>query len=118
MNVPDNVIGLKDAAAMLGCGKGRLSKLAKCDEVPGAVLVLGRWGFDPALLADYKVPESQGGFQAREDGRAVCRIYLTPDECEDLRDDGFELVTAAELKARRGARRAAKAEAEAEAATE
>lgn len=103
------LISLKDAAALVGCTVGKLRREAKKGAVPGAVQVLGHWGFISDELQGYEVPESGsfGGGSKRSDGRLTFKIYLTDEEAKTLTDGGFELVDPRVARAERKAKQAA-----------
>lgn len=110
----EDLITLKNAAVLVGCRSGVLSKLAKKGEVPGAIQVLGRWGFDPAALVGFEAPKGtgrKGGFAKRPDGRHSYRIYLTPEEAKTLVEAGYEVIDPAVARAARKAKKAAEVEA-------
>jgi len=104
------LISLKQAAEIVGCNTGKLRREAKAGRVPGAMLVLGHWGFDSEALAGYEAPEkgSFGGGSKRADGRLAFKIYLTDEEAAALQEGGFEIV---DPRVARAARKAKAAEA-------
>lgn len=104
------LISLKDAAGVVGCTVGKLRREAKKGNVPGAIQVLGHWGFNKDELEGYEVPEgvSFGGGSKRSDGRLTFKIYLTDEEAATLKAGGFELVDPREQRAARKAKQAAK----------
>ena len=87
-------------------------KAAKADEVPGQMSVLGKYGFDPELVATWVPPEP--GTRAvgvrRADGRQRYRIYLTEEEAAKLLAEGYQVTDPrVAAKARRAAKAAVKA---------
>ena len=85
---------------------------ARKGEIPGAISVLGRIGFDPDQVTSWTPPEGGERAAKREDGRRKYNAWLTPEEKDALVAQGFELVDPrVASKARREARKAAKAEA-------
>ena len=75
--------------------------------IPGAVKILGKWGFDPDLVLEWTPPEG-GGERAskREDGRTQYRIFLSKEELATL-SPTYEIVDPRiAAKARRAARKA------------
>ena len=81
--------------------------------IPGAVKILGKWGFDPDLVTGWTPPEGGAGRASkREDGRSQYRIFLTTEELATL--STYEIVDPrVAAKARRAARKAKAAAAEA-----
>lgn len=111
------LVGLKEAAELVGCEVKTIRRAAKKGKVPGAIKVLGRWGFVPEELDGWEVPEVRSSPRgpSREDGRVRYKIYLTGEEAAKLGEAGFQLVNLAELaRARRVERQAAKKAAQAE----
>lgn len=107
----DKLVGLSKAAEILGCNPGRLRKLASKDEVPGAVRVLGRWGFDPQALEGFEVPEGGAAIVRREDGRRKVWVYVNDEEFGALKKSGLEVIDPRDVrKARKAARKAKAAE--------
>lgn len=91
---------------------------ARDDNIPGAIQVLGKWGFDPDKASAWSPPEAGTRVAVtREDGRRSHRIFLTDEERTNLASQGFEIIDPrVAAKARRAARKAKKAAAAAAAA--
>lgn len=90
-------------------------KAAKNKTIPGAVQVLGKWGFDADQVANWTPPEpgTRVSKAAREDGRRRFTIYLTTEEAGKLVAEGYEMKDPREVaRARRAARKAKQEEAE------
>ncbi len=77
--------------------------------IPGKVEVLGRFGFDPVLVATWEPPAGSAR-TVREDGRKKYWVFANTEEHADLVELGYEVVDPSiAAKARRTARKAAKA---------
>jgi len=108
----EQLLTVNDVAEMFDVEPRIVRREARKNNIPGAIDVLGRHGFDPDKVKEWEPPEpgTRRVGARREDGRQRYRIYLSPQEYEDLKAKGFELVDPREAaKARRAARKAKKA---------
>ena len=109
-----SLLTVKEVAEMFDVPARVVRKAAKASPptIPGMIEALGKYGFDPDLVASWTPPEP--GVRVvgarRDDGRQRYRVYLNPDELAKLLSDGYEVTDPREAsKARRAARAAAKA---------
>ena len=108
------LLTVKQVSEMFEVPARVVRKAAKDGTIPGAVKVLGKTGFDPAVVTEWEPPEAGTRVvgASREDGRQRYRIYLTSEEAAKLQTEGYELSDPREAaKARRAAKKAGKAEA-------
>lgn len=107
----EELITVTDVAEMFEVPNRIVRREAKAGNIPGALQVLGKYGFDSERVTEWTPPEAGTRVvTTREDGRQRYRIYLTVEEAVTLKTQGFEVTDPREAaKARRAARKAAKA---------
>jgi len=106
----EKLITVQDVAEMFEVRPGIVRREARKGNVPGAIKVLGKTGFDPDLVQTWTPPEGGERVSKREDGRRRYRIFLSEEELATL-SPTYEIVDPrVAAKARRAAKKA-KAEA-------
>lgn len=105
----EKLLGVSEVAEMFDVRPGTVRRAARKGEIPGAVEILGRHGFDPELVVQWE-PQEGSGRKAprRDDGRQRYTIYLTVDEATDLGEKGYELIDPRERSRKRRQERKAK----------
>lgn len=102
-----SLLTVSEVAAMFDVPARVVRKAAKASPptIPGMIKALGKYGFDPDLVAAWEVPaagERVVGAR-REDGRQRYRIYLTPEEAAKLLTEGYEVTDPRKAAAERRA---------------
>lgn len=114
MNMVDleKLISVAEVAEHFGVRPGIVRRAAKKEEIPGAIKVVGKYGFDPVEMLKWVPPEpgTRRVGAKRADGRQRYNIWLTLEEEAGLAPK-YEIVDPRErAKARRAAKKAAAAE--------
>ena len=114
------LISVNDVAKLFEVRPGIVRREAKKDNIPGAYLMIGKYGFDPEEVMAWEPPVAgtRTVGAKREDGRQRYAIWLTLEEHAGLSPD-YEMTNPRErAAARRAAKKAAAAEAPAATAGE
>ncbi len=112
----EKLLTVGEVAKLFEVRQGIVRRCAKKKEVPGAVFVLGRYGFDPDDVMKWTPPDPGTRIVGvrRSDGRQRFSIWLDKTEHEACEAAGYEMSDPRKKAAERKAARTAAAEASAE----